>query len=203
MIRPIVVFAAATVLLAGCGSGEPEPEPVRVEASATPATPTPPTSVPVNTEPARSPATGATPAVDPADCAASELSLGLGREDGSAGSVTIPLLLTNVGTRTCTLAGFPGVSYVTGRGGTEVGAAASRSGDEGSPVTLPPGGRADAAVRAVQVLNYPADECEPTPVAGLRVYPPNATDALYAARPGTGCARYGVDQLQVTAVSGR
>ncbi len=186
MIRPVVVLAATAVALVACGSGDPPSAPV-----------VPSTSVP----PAASPATGAAPVVDPAGCAASELSLGLGREDGSAGSVTIPLVLSNVGARACTLTGFPGVSYVTGRDGTEVGAAASRSGDAGAAVVLAPGDRATATVRAVQVLNYPTDDCEPTSVAGLRVYPPNAADALYAARPGTGCAGYGVDQLQVTAVT--
>ncbi|GAA4471513.1 DUF4232 domain-containing protein [Rhodococcus olei] len=145
--------------------------------------------------------TTASPVAVAAGCTASDLSLRLGREEGSAGSVTIPIVFTNTGGRACTLHGFPGVSYVTGEKGTEVGAAASQSGDTGTAVSLSPGGRASATVRAVQVLNYPADKCDPTPVAGLRVYPPNTEDALYAARPGTGCAQYGVDQLQVTSAA--
>ena len=87
--------------------------------------------------------------------------------------------------RTCTLDGFPGVSYVTGASGSEVGAAAGRSGS-GSLVSLAPGSAATSLVRATNVENYPADQCGVTDVAGLRVYPPNSYDSVFLAYPTKG-----------------
>jgi hypothetical protein len=38
------------------------------------------------------------------------------------------------------------------------------------------------------VANFDAAVCQPTPVRGLRVYPPGDTTSLYVERAGTGCA---------------
>jgi hypothetical protein len=40
----------------------------------------------------------------------------------------------------------------------------------------------------VNVANYDAGVCRPTPVRGLRVYPPGETAALVVPATGTGCA---------------
>ncbi len=40
---------------------------------------------------------------------------------------------------------------------------------------------------------YQASVCRPTPTAGLRVYPPGQTAALFVASPGRGCANPNVD----------
>lgn len=178
-----VVLGAVTIL-AGCSSDDDDP----------------PKSITIELAPTNQVVSGTTEIPVADRCTADELSLNLGRTDGSAGSVTMPLVFTNTGDRTCILSGFPGVSYVTAENGTEVGAAATRSGSPSGPVTLAPGGRATASVRAVQVLNYPDYQCGPTPVAGLHVYPPDDSAALFVAYPGTGCALPNVDQLQVTAV---
>ena len=49
----------------------------------------------------------------------------------------------------------------------------------------------------VNVGNFPAATCTPTPVLGLRIYPPNQTAAAFIPQTGTGCAQSGVDQLQI------
>ncbi|MDG3015231.1 DUF4232 domain-containing protein [Speluncibacter jeojiensis] len=153
------------------------------------------------------PATTAAPAstaANPNGCRTGELSITLGQANGAAGSVMFPIVFTNTGSRTCELDGFPGVSYVGADGAAQVGAAATRNGPSGGPVQLAPGAKASAQVRAVQVANYPADECKPTPVSGLRVYPPNDFDSVVLPHEGTGCA--GTDaqlhQLSVAAVTG-
>ncbi|MGW0042501.1 DUF4232 domain-containing protein [Rhodococcus sp. NPDC003348] len=196
----VLVTVGAAAMLAACGSpGAPD----------SPTTVSPPaatTAGPTTGGAASGGTTSGDTAAAVADqdrCTTQELSVNEGRVEGSAGSVTIPLVFTNTGSRTCTLYGFPGVSYVDGADGVEIGAAATRAGGSGEPVVLAPGGRATATVRAVQVLNYPAEQCNPTPVAGLRVYPPNDTATLFVSRAGTGCAQHGVDQLEVTAVDGR
>ncbi|MFD1811831.1 DUF4232 domain-containing protein [Rhodococcus gannanensis] len=183
-----VAALTAVVVLAGCGSND-DPAPPTITAD-------------------QAPGALATPAVVPAtvpvkdQCTGEELSLNLGRIDGSAGSVTLPLVFTNTGARPCVLHAYPSVSYVTTEAGTEIGAAATPTRSTGSaaePFTLAPGGRATATVRAVQVENYPEHECGPTPVAGLRVHAPGDSAAKFVAYAGTGCVLPGVDQLQVTA----
>ncbi len=122
------------------------------------------------------------------NCGTSELRASLGQAEGAAGSVIVPLVLTNAGARTCELRGFPGVSYVAGADGHQVGPAAAMSGPRGAEVVLRPGAAAAAQLQLVNVANFDAAVCRPTPVRGLRVYPPGDTAALYVERAGTGCA---------------
>ncbi|QYB05771.1 DUF4232 domain-containing protein [Rhodococcus sp. USK10] len=138
----------------------------------------------------------------PDRCPIGELQVTLGEPSGAAGSQEIPLVFTNTGTRDCILHGYPGVSYVAAPDGPQVGAAAERDGGTETPVTVAPGARATAAVRATVVQNYPADTCGPTPVAGFRVYPPNDTGSVFLPYPTTGCSQSGVKQLSVQPVTG-
>ncbi|GAA4876497.1 DUF4232 domain-containing protein [Pseudonocardia benzenivorans] len=122
-------------------------------------------------------------------CTAGELGLSLGQGDAGAGSVFQPLIFTNKGNRTCELTGFPGVSYVAGDDGHQVGPAAAMSGPRGPEVPIAPGRSAQAQVQFVQVANFDAAVCQPTPVRGLRVYPPGETASLFVAMNNqTGCA---------------
>jgi hypothetical protein len=93
------------------------------------------------------------------------------------------LQLLNVGTTACTLYGYPGVSWVAGTDGHQVGAAATRQPDtaggaEGT-VTLQPGGLASAPLDIVDASVLPSSACKPVPVTGLRVYPPGQTAAMF------------------------
>lgn len=164
-------------------------------APSTPSAPTP--SAPTSTAAAPTPTSTSVPTsatVRPTspsgvpNCATSELKGSLGQEEGAAGSVYAPLLLTNIGTRTCELRGFPGVSYVAGADGHQVGPAAAMDGPRGGEVVLKPGAAAAAQLQLANVANFDAAACQPTPVRGLRVYPPGDTASLYIARAGTGCA---------------
>ena len=112
------------------------------------------------------------------------------------------LVLTNTGPAACALRGFPGVSYVTGDSGRQVGAAAVRVGSEGAAVRLAPGARAQALVSFANTGVFDPAVCRPTPVRGLRVYPPGERAALFVPAPGTGCAGTTPSpQLQVRAVT--
>ncbi|GAB2933507.1 hypothetical protein GCM10027047_32440 [Rhodococcus aerolatus] len=137
----------------------------------------------------------------PAGCPAATLSLSLGQSSSGAGTQGIPLVFTNTGSTACTLSGFPGVSFVAGDAGDQVGAPATRTGPDGGAVVLDPGGVASALVLVAQAGNYPAADCSPTPVRGFRVYPPNDTDALFVPSPDTGCANPSVTPLRVQAVA--
>lgn len=208
-IRNIGLLAAplaALALLGGCGSDETG----TAESSPAPATTTT-TATSTSSTSAAAPSTTHTDhtqttpptASNPEGCTIGELNVTLGQPSGAAGSVELPVVFTNTGGRTCTLDGFPGVSYVTGASGNEVGAAADRSGS-GSPVTLAPGSAATSLVRATNVENYPADQCGVTDVSGLRVYPPNSYDAVFLPYPTKGCSMTGanINQLSVAPVTG-
>jgi hypothetical protein len=95
----------------------------------------------------------------------------------------IGLQLRNAGSSPCTLYGYPGVSWVAGADGHQVGAAAQRqSDDSGSAeqtITLAPGALASAPMDIVDAAVIPPAECKPVPVRGLRVYPPGQTAALF------------------------
>lgn len=55
------------------------------------------------------------------------LGVGLGDSDGAAGTIYQTVILTNESSKTCDLYGYPGVSFVTGAGGHQIGAPATRS----------------------------------------------------------------------------
>lgn len=181
----VIGTGALLVVLAGCG-GAPPVEP----ASGTE------TSVVVPVEETSSEAAATTTTAPPrsssaataTDCKAAELGLSIKDDGAAAGTVYRELVFTNTGQRTCTMQGFPGVSYVAGKDGHQVGPAAYRDGAKGAAVTLEPGGTAVAPVGFVNVRNYEPAVCEPTEVRGLRVYPPQETESMYVAQPGVGCA---------------
>jgi uncharacterized protein DUF4232 len=119
--------------------------------------------------------------------------------NGAAGSFFYTLRLTNQSGRTCSLAGYPGVSGVDLRG-RQLGRAASRNPSPVRRVTLPNGATAAATLRIVDALNFPAAVCRPTPAAGIRVYPPNQRASKTVPFPFTACSRARRVYLSVSAV---
>jgi len=66
------------------------------------------------------------------------------------------------------------------------------------------GAAAGAELKLVNVVNYDAAVCRPTPVRGLRVYPPGDTASLFVPAEGTGCAGTPPgDQLSVQTLTAR
>lgn len=200
--------ALVALCLAGCTgnvSGQPDPA-VPTFTSVSPSGPsgtTPPavtgTSVPGT--PVSPPASDPPEPGLTGECKAPELKLSIGKGDGAAGTVFRPLRFTNVGGRACPMQGFPGVSYVAGDDGHQVGPAAFREGTKGSAVTLAPGETAYVTVAFVQVRNFDAAVCKPTATRGLRVYPPHETASLFLPLEGTGCAGNPPDpQLRIRTV---
>ena len=113
-----------------------------------------------------------------------------------------PLRFTNKSASPCVVHGFPGVSFVAGDDGHQVGAAAFRDGSKGAAITLQPGQVAYAPVGFTQVRNFDAGDCKPTPVRGLRVYPPQETASMFLPAGGTGCANTDLpgNQLKVQTI---
>lgn len=135
-------------------------------------------------------------------CSTSQLSVTLGRGNGTAGSVYVPLQFRNRGSSACTLHGYPGVSYVTGPGGNQVGRAAQRMGPVGGQsaeaiITLAPGSVAQATLRVIDVSNLPVSSCSTIPVSGLRVDPPGETTPVFVPDATNGCTQSGPLQLGI------
>lgn len=203
--------AVAALLLTACNTGNsassnPEIPTITDQSTSQPAPTTqsqPPTSTTqAQAQPAPVSAPPATPAAPASsDCKVADLSLRLGGGDAAAGTRYRALVFTNKGGRTCTIQGFPGVSYVAGDDGHQVGPAAYRNGTKGSVITLKPGDSASATVGFVQVHNYDPAACKPTEVRGLRIYPPHDYDSAFVPDPGTGCAATPPgNQLTITTV---
>lgn len=195
------MLAALALLASACTgttptAGHPQPSnrPSPVQTSQAP-TPQPPTSSPAAPSTSSSPATP----VAAAPCPTTQLAVSLAHGGVAAGSTYQRLVFTNTGSATCSLAGFPGVSYVTSRNGTQVGAAADRMGPTHT-VTLAPGGSVAAVLQASDARNYAEDQCGQTTAGGLRVYPPNQTAAVFVRDRALTCADTSVHVLHVGSV---
>ena len=128
-------------------------------------------------------------------CTSADLKVSLGGGAGAGMSQNhIGLQLRNTGSSPCTVYGYPGVSWVAGADGHQVGAAAQRqsnnSGSAEQTITLAPGALASAPLDIVDAAVIPPAECKPVPVLGLRVYPPGETAALFLPL-ATGSGGYG------------
>ncbi|OLF19147.1 DUF4232 domain-containing protein [Actinophytocola xanthii] len=112
-------------------------------------------------------------------CGVRDVDVALGDSEGTAGTRYHALVFTNNGRRTCTVQGFPGVSFVAGDDGHQVGAPAASVGTAGPAVTLAPRGTAAAPLGVVNPDNFDPADCLVVPVRGLRVYPPNERKAEF------------------------
>ncbi|MCQ1948203.1 DUF4232 domain-containing protein [Arthrobacter sp. zg-Y1116] len=192
--------------LAGCGgSGDDGDASVSPSASASETTPAPSPSTESASAPASSPATGGgAAAVGPVPCTADMLAGAVENVPGGAGAdgISRVLVLTNISADgTCTVAGYPGVSYLDAAG-QQVGAPAARSeGAAAVPVTLAPGQAAAAELRETVAQKY--GNCQVQETASLLVYPPEDTASLTVPYPSTGCTNADIELMQVGILQAR
>jgi len=193
------------VVLAACGSGHKSAAPAPTTAPVTTVRPrTTTTTAPLSTTTTapRTTTTTTTTTAPPASlsaCTSSHLTAALTSPQGAAGTTYYHLELTNTGSRPCTLYGYPGVSFVTGATGAQVGAAAEHSSttEPLSTVTLDPGASSVATLGIVDAGNYPTS-CQITSTSGLRVYPPGDVAALFIPTSGIStCANSADSTLRV------
>ena len=194
MRKFLIGGAVLLLLLAGCAkdvagtatAGGPRPATTTTTTTTAPATPVPTepsTPPPPSTQPTRP-----TQPQQPAVCTVGDLTVTLGASEGTAGTMYRALVFTNSGGRTCVIQGFPGVSFVAGDDGHQVGEAAIRTGAKGPAVILKPGATATAPVGFRNITAFDPAVCEPTDVRGLRVYPPHERKAEFVPFDTRGCA---------------
>jgi hypothetical protein len=185
-------ITSGLALVAGCSAGAAAPAPTvtitktsSAAASTSPAAPSPTTSV----------------AAGPGPCSSSALRVTLGTGSAAAGTQYLPVKFANVSNATCTLYGFPGVSFTGETYSVQVGPAATRN--HASPeslVTLAPGAVATALLTIVNAQNYPPGPCGLTTASGILVYPPNLRTSVGLPYNGYTCVNAKYQVLTVNAV---
>jgi hypothetical protein len=124
----------------------------------------------------------ATPAAGTTGCATGNLKAVVvtGQGGAAAGSTYYPVNLTNTGSSSCSLFGYPGVSWVSGPSGSQIGQPATRNPViTPSTVVLAPGQTAHVTIQVVDAGNYDKSTCQPVTAHWLKIFPPGQFTALY------------------------
>ena len=156
-------------------------------------TPQPTATVTVTSTPTATHSASSTPTASPspstpraASCKTKHLKIAIGQGQGAAGSSYQPIVFTNTGSKSCSLFGYPGVSFLDSSG-SQVGVPAIRAPGSKQSITLAAGGTASALLQIPDPGIYSAAQCAPANAAELKVYPPNQTGALRVSDAVTIC----------------
>jgi len=192
-LAALAAVAGAGTLIAACGTAAPAPAPVKT------VTQTVPAAAGASTPAAPAASTPAA-AADPG-CLASGLQAQLGASQGTAGTFYQVVVLTNTSGATCTLYGYPGVSFVTGIGGSQVGAPATRNAVVPvTLITLAPGDQANMLLAVHDAGAIPPSACQLTTVDWLRIFPPGDYGDLYVQYKALACGKASESIMAVSAV---
>ena len=162
-----------TVTVQGSTSDTTSPEAVAVSSSAAPA--------------------------GPSGCLASGMHAKVGVSQGAAGTIYQVIVLTNTSNTTCTLYGYPGVSFVTGVGGAQVGLPATKNPVVAKTlVTLASGEEAAFLLGVHDVGAIPS--CKVTSVDWLRIYPPGDFGSVTVQDKTQSCANANLSIMTVSPV---
>ncbi|MDX3262043.1 DUF4232 domain-containing protein [Streptomyces sp. MI02-2A] len=135
---------------------------------------------------------------DPQRCTSAHLRVSVENVDTAAGTTHFQLVFQNTGDSTCTLTGFPGVSF-RGRDGAQIGNAADRDTDTAATtVTLIPNAHAAADAQAPSGRSgYSEAECRLKSVSFLGVFPPGSSDQIDAPWKTAECTSSAIHGLKV------
>jgi hypothetical protein len=178
-----------------------DPRPARlVEQPSTTGTPT------ATPEPTSSPAVAVQSTGTPR-CQTSGLRVSFGQTQGAAGTIYTAILFKNLSRTSCTLTGFPGLSFLDAHG-KQVGPAAARDPRPVRTLTIAPGKTIFSSMGIAEAANYPTSMCKPATATKARIYPPGNTASVVLAVPGgsvsictTSSQGGGGQQVHVTPVS--
>ena len=189
------------LFLTGCSGGGYGTAGGPTTSASVPSTASPTGSAPASSTASPSSSTS-TPTDHPRRCTLAQLDVGatVPSGAGAAGSTALLLTFRDTADVACVLDGFPGVSFVGGGDGTQLGVSARRTG-AAQTVTLEPGRTTTALVRVADAGSYPETSCDPTAADGLRVYPPGSTEAAFVRYPTKACRGSTGDSPQLTVAS--
>jgi hypothetical protein len=122
-----------------------------------------------------------------------------GLSQGTAGSIYQVIDFTNISNVSCTLYGYPGISFAsTGSPGGQIGLSAKENPTPPRElVTLAPGATANALLRIVDAGNFPPATCGMVTAHWLSIYPPNQTTPVYLNYTSPTCSK----QVQILTVN--
>ncbi len=184
--RAVALAALASAALAGCGSvaapGSPGASaagrtPRSAAAGASAARPTATSARSASPVPS-----GSRAATASRTCAASALTVVLDASaaGAAAGSSFVPLQFKNVSADSCTLPGFPAVSFAAAAAGPQIGSAAvQQQSGTATALILAPGQYAHAWLQILDAANFTASRCKPVVAHGLRVAFTSAATAAF------------------------
>lgn len=197
----LAAAAGAAGLLTACGTdGSPGAAPTKTvtatvradSGTSAVATPSPSAAVSSGT---------AAAAAGPGPCVSSDLQASLGQSGAAAGTFYHLIVLTNTSGSACTLYGYPGVSFVTGQGGSIIGAPAARNPlIPDTLVTLPSGGAASALLGVTDTGVLTPSACRPGNADWLQIYPPGDLGSVFVQLSSGVCTRPGERYMTITAV---
>jgi hypothetical protein len=181
------VLASACSASTGTSSSPPSSTPAATPVSS-------PSSTPATSAPATTPAVAG-----PAPCPTRYLGVKAGLSQGTAGSIYQVIDFTNISNVSCTLYGYPGISFAsTGSSGGQIGLSAKENPTPPRElVTLAPGATANALLRIVAAGNFPPATCGMVTAHWLVIYPPNQTTPVYLKYTSPTCSK----QVQILTVN--
>jgi hypothetical protein len=170
----VSVLVTATICLTGallsaCGGTSATPKSSTTTTRALPRTSTTSTTAPQPSSTTTTP----TSSGSVTSCSTGQLTLSFQTKEPAGGIQPGLVILTNSGLTACTVAGYPGVSFLDSAS-QPVGFAATRTSANGSLVTLQSGQQASSYLQ----VEENACGSQPPAAAFLQVYPPNQTTAL-------------------------
>ena len=168
----------SVLLAAGCGKNPAGS--AAGQGSASSSGPAAPATSATASPPARASASASAGA---AGCASAGLTAKVDISQGgaAAGSTYVPIDFTNTSGSSCTLYGYPGVSFVTNPAGSQLGQAARRNpAAAATMVTLAPGAMAHATLQVATAGDYSRHACTPVTAHWLKIFPPDQLTAIYA-----------------------
>jgi Protein of unknown function (DUF4232) len=182
-VLAVAAVGCAAVLAAGCGTVGSTTAPSAPATTAGPAT--------ASAAGGPSAAASGQPQSGPPACTTSALSVTVAASDGAAaGSSYYPVQFRNTSGAACNLYGYPGVSFVTGAGGSQIGIPAKENPVHPRQfIDLAPGQVAHAELQIIVAENFPPGDCSVVTAHWLRVYPPNQTVPLYASFTAQTCSK--------------
>lgn len=138
--------------------------------------------------------------INPADCTVEEILVQFVTDPQNSGQDHSAYLvwMTNISTRRCELLGYPGVDFMSGPDGEQVGHEGFRDRVyTPSRFAIAPGQRGVAEVRMLNANVVPG--CAPVTVPGVRIYVPNTGRPQFFPVPLQACSNPQAIQLTVRA----
>lgn len=131
----------------------------------------------------------------PAACTTNNLKLTAGQQEGAAGTIYQHMILTNTGTQSCSISGYP-TAFLYGSNGYALGnGAAARPNPAPQDITLAPNGSANTILGYPQAGNFNPGVCTAQSTT-LKLYPPSATTPLETPLQVAWCPGFSESSMQ-------